>query len=144
MSKKLFIDTNIWLRFLVKDESEQHQASAKLIEQIEQGVYQPYTSSWVMMELFFVLTKLYAHQPLPAQTIIKQILTTRSLTLIEKTSLSAAISLSQQTKVKLADCLIATQIPTGIMLVTYDHDFTKLAKHLTNLQIQTPETLVGK
>jgi len=134
--KKLFIDTNIWLRFLLQD-NDQAKACQNLIELIETGKFRVYASSIVMLELNYVLSSSYKIKPSQVVKDIKAILKTRNLVLIEETDFGKALNWHEKFKVKLADCLIGSQLPKGMILVSYDKDFKKLPVNLT-----TPENLL--
>jgi predicted nucleic-acid-binding protein len=122
---KIFLDTNIWIRPLVED-SKQSTEIINLIKAVDQGQFQPYTSNIVLLEVNFVLQSVYKAKSSSVITDIQNILKTKSLVLIEKTRFKEAIKLHQQTRVKLTDCLIATQLPPNTTLITYDQDFQKL------------------
>ena len=136
--KKVFLDTNVWLRFLLQDEKEQAEACLKLLELIEAGKFRPYTSAIVLLELQYVLTVVYK---IPREEVVKDIeaiLGTRGLVLIEKTDFRKALEAYRQTKIKLADCLIATALPAKTMLCSYDQDFRKVA----GVTVKTPAEVV--
>ena len=69
---------------------------------------------------------------------MKAILASRNLTLIEKTNWRQAIELYQQHNIKLADCLIASQLAKGVILCTYDQDF----KRLKEVASVTPDQVI--
>lgn len=138
--RKIFLDTNFWVRFLIQDDSQKYQDCRHLVEAIESGQFSAYTSTIVLLETNFVLTKNYH---VPAKLAIEKIsglLHLKSLSIIEKTSFPKALKLHQQTRVKLADCLIATQLPPKATLVTYDEDFKKIP----HLSPQTPANLLAQ
>jgi len=136
--KKIFLDTNVLLRFLLED-NNQAQACIELLTQIESGVYKPYTSSPVLLEIIYVLSKLYQIPKSKIITDVNEILKTRNLTLIENTSLSKAIELFQQNNIKLMDCVIALQVPPKCFLCSYDQEFKKLSF----VKIVKPEELLN-
>ena len=78
------------------------------------------------MEILFILTRFYRFPQKKVLDAIKKILRLRNLTLIEKTDTPRALRMLAKYKVKYGDCLIATQIPKGVTLVSYDKDFDKL------------------
>src|SRR3990167_4309159 len=104
--KKLFLDTNIWLRFILED-NEQAKDCRQLIIQIEAGKWRVYTSTIVLLEINYVLGSVYKIKQSQVIDDLEAILKTRNLTLIEKTNFVFALKLYRQTKVKLSDCLIA-------------------------------------
>lgn len=133
---KIFLDTNVWLRYLLQD-NRNSKSCGELIQAIEAGKFRPYTSTIVLLEINYVLTSLYKIPISRVAKDIRIITKTRNLTIIEKTNFPEALNLYQKTKIKLADCLIATQLPTNSILVTFDKDFKKVPK----LAIQTPKYL---
>lgn len=134
--KKLFLDTNIWLRFILED-NEQAEDCRKLITQIEAGKWRVYTSTIVMLEVNYVLSSVYKIKVSRVLEDIEAILKTRNLTLIEKTDFRQAIKLYRQAKIKLTDCLIAAQLPKKMVFVSYDQDFKKLP-----VLLKTPAELI--
>lgn len=122
----IFLDANILLRYLVADHSEPFEDCRALIIAIQKGSLQPYVSSIVLLEVAYVLSSVYG---VPRSAIVKDVATIldlRGLVIVEETHFRNAFDLHQKTKVKLADCLIATQVPDGVTIATYDRDFAKL------------------
>ena len=90
MVKKVFIDTNVWLRFLLKDEKNQLKPSRDLIKLAEEGKIRPYTSAIVLLEINYVLSKIYRISLARVQTVVGAILSTRNLVIIDKTNFKRA------------------------------------------------------
>ena len=135
--EKVFLDANVILRYVVADHEEPFEECRKLITSIRAGSIRPYISSIVLLEVAHVLYSVYK---VPRSEIIKDIATIlelRGLVVVEETNFREAFSLHQKTGVKLADCLIATQVPKGVALVTYDRDFAKLP----GLTARTPKEI---
>ena len=139
MVKKVFIDTNVWLRFILKDEKEQFVWSKKLIEQIEEGRFKPYTSAIVFLEINFVLAKLYKITFSKIDKIIKGILATRNLIVVDKTDFKKTFVWHKKYKIKLSDCLIASSLPKGCCLITWDRELKKIKL----LQVCSPQQLMN-
>ncbi|MBU1085502.1 MAG: PIN domain-containing protein [Candidatus Beckwithbacteria bacterium] len=133
---KLFIDSNVWLRFILED-NEQAEECKKLIKLIEEGRFRVYTSSIVMLEINFVLSSIYKIRMIDVIKDLEAILKTRNITLLEKTDFNKALSWHKQFKIKLADCLIGSQIDKNMILVSFDKDFDKLP-----VKVKTPGELV--
>lgn len=129
--KKLFLDTNIWLRFILED-NEQARDCRELITQIETGKWRVYTSTIVMLEINYVLSSVYKIKTVQVLDDLESILKTRNLTLIETTNFVTALKLNRRTRVKLSDCVIAIQVPKQMIFVSYDQDFKKLPVLLKN------------
>lgn len=134
---KIFLDTNIWLRFFLQD-NEQFASVEKLITAVEEGKFLPYTSSIVFLELVFVLGKTYDLSKEKVKDYLEAILETRNLTLIEKTNTKKSLSFFAKYNVKFSDCLIASQIPTGVTLVSFDQEFLKIR----DINTKTPEQII--
>lgn len=137
---KVFLDTNIWLRFLTADNEALYQKCLSLFENIERGRIKPYTSTIVLLEIHFVLAKIYQ---ISKENILKDlfvILKTRNLTLIEKTNFPKALYYYQKYQVKLADCLIASQLPKTTILCTFDQELRKIKE----IKIAIPQELQEK
>lgn len=135
---RIFIDTNVFLRFLLDEDSEQHRDSVKLFAAIAEGKFSPYTSNIVVAEITHVLTRIYKQPKSIVLSSIEKLLTIRNLTIIEKTNTKDAVKLYKTFSMKFGDCLIATQVPNGVTLVTYDTDFLKV-KHL---RVATPTDML--
>lgn len=138
--KKIFIDTNVWLRFLTADNKEQFKSCRKLLGKIEEGKLRSYTSVIVLLEIIYTLTSFYKVKKNQVIDDIKNILSTRNLTLVEKTDFNRSLELFSKLSIKLADCLIAAQIPPEVILCTYDQEFKKIK----NISVFTPEEILAK
>ena len=123
---KVFIDSNIFIRLLTQDDPQKASSCTRFFENIEQGRLRPYISNVIILEILFVLKKLYKFPKAKVVEDINTILSLRNLTIIEKTDTLAALTLYKKHNIKFGDCLIATQIPKGVKLVSYDTEFAKL------------------
>lgn len=137
--KKIFIDTNVWLRFLTVDDKEKFIYCDKLISLIEEGKIRSYTSNVVLLEVAYTLKTFYRIDQKQIISDIRAIIAGRNMTLIEKTDFGEALILFQKYRLGLADCLIATQLPKGTIFCTYDQDFRKLKKIIS----LTPEEILS-
>lgn len=136
--KKLFLDTNLFLRFFLRDDEDQYQSVCKLLSKIEEGKFRPYTSSIVLLELNYVARNIYK---LPIDDVIdyiNAIKKMRGMVVVEKTDSDKAILFYRKYKIKLGDCFIVTQLPKEAMLVTYDEDF----KRIEEIKSQTPDEIL--
>lgn len=123
---KVFLETSVFIRYFTADDAKKFKACLKLIEVIENGRFRSYTSNIVVFETIFVLTRIYGFSKKEVLEGIKRILGLRNLTLIETSNTKEAIKLFEKYSIKYPDCLIATQVPTGVKLVSYDTDFSKI------------------
>ncbi len=135
---KVFLDTNIWLRFFIDDKTTLHDISHELINSIEAGTHEPYTSAIVCLEVQYVLKTFYKQPIQKVHKYIEAVLSTRNMTLIDKTDFKRAWDLHRKTGNKLSDCLILTQIPSTVALCTFDEHLVKQ----TQVKTVKPEELV--
>ena len=136
----LFLDSNIWIRYFVSDDAEKFTSCRQLFQVIDQGVIRPYVSTIVLLEVYWVVTSVYKRSIDQARIYIETMLAMRGLVIVEKTDFLRAFMLHQHTHMKLADCLIATQLPSGVTLCTYDQEFRKIPR----VSIIEPQEAVGK
>lgn len=108
------------------DDEKKFKDCLRLLEIIEKGKIRPYTSNIIILEIIFVLIRIYKFPKKKVLDGIKKILNLRNFTLIETTNAKEAIKIFKSHNVKFPDCLIATQIPEGAKMVTYDQDFQKI------------------
>ena len=123
---KVFIDTSVFIRFLTFDDKQKAQECEQFFKQVEQGKLRPYISNIVILEIQFVLTRLYSFPKNKVLLDIGNLIALRNLTIVEKTDTKKALSLHKKINVKYPDCLISTQIPKDTKVVTYDEDFSKI------------------
>ncbi len=129
---KIFIDTSVFIRFLTQDDKEKFKKCSELFELVEEGRIRPYSSNIVILEIHYVLTRIYNFAKNQVIQDIENVLSLRNLTLIEKTKTKKALILYKKHSIKYADSLIYNQVPDGVTLITYDHEFSKL-EPITNL-----------
>ncbi|MBI3956141.1 PIN domain-containing protein [Candidatus Gottesmanbacteria bacterium] len=135
---KVFLDTNIFIRFFVPEDEIVHASVRSLLDQVQQGVLIPYTSSVVLLECSYVLQKNYGFPSVRVQDALDRIVAMRNMTIKETTNIKKALSFWRKTAVKFTDCLIATQVPDGVTFVTYDRDFAKLP-----VRAKTPKQILA-
>lgn len=123
---KVFIDTSVFIRFLTQDDKQKAYECEHFFELVEQGKLRPYISNIVILEIQFVLTRLYSFPKNKVLMDIGNLLALRNLTLVEKTDTKKALGLFKKHNIKYADCLIATQVLPGVKLVSYDKDFREI------------------
>jgi len=121
----IFLDSNIFLRYFVPDNEEKYGHCVSLFKLIDLGTLRPYTSPLVLLECYFVLTRQYKFPNDRVARALVEIEAVRNMTMVNTIDTHQALKLWQKTGVKLADCLITTQVGKGIVLCTYDTEFKK-------------------
>ncbi len=123
---KLFLDTSVLVRYFTNDDLGKANEVRELLGLVESGKVRVYTSSVVISELMFVLMRLYKLKKAEALDKANLVLEMRNMVLEEKTDTRRALEWFGLFGVKLGDCMIATQIPKGVGICTYDADFSKI------------------
>ena len=120
------IDTNIIIRFLVKDNEEQFLISKDIFQQIQQGVLKVEILSEVLMEVLFVMIKVYK---IPKGIVIEKL---KSLLLLDgvvnddKAICIDALNLMQNKNIDYVDALICTKnVLQGYGKISFDKDVMK-------------------
>lgn len=129
---KIFLDTNIFLRLLIPKDKHSAEECHTVINNVESGTIEGFTSTIVISELIYVLLKLYKIEKYQVLEWINDVLKMNNLSIIESTNLKKAVQYYKEYNIKFGDCLIATQVPQGVSLCTYDSDFKKI-KDLTTI-----------
>lgn len=139
-SKKFFIDTNIFLRYFVKEEKQAFKDCLEFFDKIKNKKITAVTSAIVLLEINYVLIAFYKYPKDKACEIIASIINLPGLKFINDINQLTAIELYKEKNVKFADCLIASILldKADYLLVSYDHDFDKLGlKRLEPKEILT-------
>lgn len=136
---KVFVDTNIWVRYFVRDNKEQFEYCSQLIKSIESGKVRSYVSPIVLLELFYVLQSVYDVPRIEVSEDIQAILDMRMITILDRTDSRKAFDVHTNTHVKYSDCLIATQLSKDMILCTYDIDFKKF----DGIRVANPKQVLG-
>lgn len=123
---KIFLDTNFWIRLYLEDNPKQLKICKDLIAKIEAGGFQIYTSSIVFLEISFVLKSVYKLPFSKIVEILDSILTLRGITINDKTDIKKALKFYKKYKIKFSDCLIASQLPVNVILVSFDEELPKI------------------
>ncbi len=135
--RKVFIDTNVWLRVILKDDETQYIASYRLFKAVEEGKIRAYISGIILMELIYVLRKVYKFSSSEVKEVIQKVLDTRGLYFIDKINTRKALDFYFKYNLKFSDCLIASQLSNDLLFCSFDKDFKKIRE----VNFTTPEEL---
>lgn len=127
--KSYFIDTNIFLRVLVKEDERVFNECFAFLEQVKAGNIRAYTSSLVLSEVNWVLAKLYGFDKTEVVAALKSITHLRNLKISDTCSASEAVSMYEANNVKFIDSMLASNdvfTKKNAYMVSYDRDFDTL------------------
>jgi predicted nucleic-acid-binding protein len=133
---KAFVDTNVFIRFFVKDDSEKAAGLERLFQKVQQGEIALYIMPIVILEIVWVLEKFYKWSRKDVSEIIETILSTPEIRVEMKDVIFQAIQLYKDSNVKFADAFITQWVikEGGSLFYTYDKKHFKTTK----LEIKEP------
>jgi predicted nucleic-acid-binding protein len=116
------LDTNVLVRYIVRDDDEQSEAATRLIESKCTADNPGLVSSIVMCELTWVLTRGYGYRRDMVGRVIRRILLVQELQVENAEMAWQAVRLFEQGKADFADYLIGVSNREGKAEVTYTFD----------------------
>lgn len=124
-----FLDTNIFLRPIIKDDLQKTNDCRKLFDLIEQEKIKVVTSSIVLAELVWTSISFYKISKKEIIKILKGILKLKGLKLSNNCNMFLAIAFYEKNNIKFTDTLIAANTffsKKNVKIISYDKDFDKL------------------
>lgn len=135
---KILLDTNIWIRYVIRDNEKQYDTVINLIRANEEGLIQIYSSSIVFLEISYVLKNIYHFKFEEILEVLHSITQTKGITIIQGTDVELALIYFEKYRVKFTDCLIAGQLKEKIILTTFDKEFKKVKEVMS----RTPQEVL--
>lgn len=125
---KKFVDTNIFLRFLLADHPQQSPACKKLFEKATKNQIKLVTLSIVIIEISWVLLSFYKESKKEAIKKIKTIIFWENLEILDRDILLSAVDLFEKNNLDFIDAYVASWLEAKKIkqIYSYDHDFDKL------------------
>jgi len=126
--KQVFADTNIFLRFLTRDDVEKAEACRMLLEQAERGEVNLVISHLVLAELAWTLKSYYRLSRQEIAENLRELLNLRSIRVSQKALLLRAVQLYEQFNVDFTDAYNVAEMEKRSIrhIYSYDEDFDKL------------------
>lgn len=124
-----FVDTNIFLRPIVKDSQKAAQECKELFQKIRASEINAFTSNLVLVEIHWVLKRFYQLKKGDLLKILKGIYKFKHLRIENKQNMGKALELYEKHSVKLVDAIIASHsrvLSKEVVIISYDKDFDKL------------------
>lgn len=124
----IFIDTNYFLRLLLKDIDHQHKKAKKLFQQAAKGEKQTFTSTIVFFEIYWVLSSFYEQNKKQVTPILNKILAMKFIGIEERELLLEALEVFENKNIDLEDAynLIYAQSNNASEFITFDKKLEKL------------------
>jgi len=127
MSRR-FLDTNIFLRYLARDDEGKASAALALLMRVEQGEERVVTSAMVIFETIFTLEKSYGVPKTTIRERLENIISMRGLQLTDKALYYRALELYVDKNVSFADAYNSAFVQTRgeSEIYSWDSDFDKV------------------
>jgi predicted nucleic-acid-binding protein len=129
MPKKYFIDSNVFLRVLVRDNEEMFQKSYSFLESVKNGEKKACTSSFVIAEVQWVLSNFYKFPKEKSIAAISGILALSHLKILSDHSIQLAVELYKNNAIKFVDTILASHTfftQKNAVMLSYDKEFDKI------------------
>ena len=125
--KPLLLDTNILLRFITGEPTDQAEEVADLVRAAEAGKVKLCVLPMVLAEAVFVLTGFYNHPRSKVADVLTHLISSSGFYSDEQERMLQALKLYGSGKLDFVDCyLAAISICEERPLVSYDRDLVKL------------------
>lgn len=142
-----FVDTNYFLRFLLKDNDQQFNEVEKLFLGAAEGKTELFSSTIVFFELYWVLSSYYGKNKMGLIDILRKILELEYIVFDEREDLYRSLEIFQKENVDLEDSYNLTRaLRKGAgELKTFDKKLLKLyQKSLSRMRYGRGGTLVDE
>jgi len=103
MDDPIFVDTNVFLRFFVRDVEPFYQKAMELFEKAERGEARIETSDLVIAEIVWVLESFYAFSKDEIRDVIEVILETKNIKVANNERVKQAVNLYSSGKMDFID-----------------------------------------
>ena len=134
MSDRRLVDTNVIVRYLIRDHEKHAVAARKLFEACDQGQVTLVLLPTVVAECVFVLESFYKHSRADISQILSSVITSPGIDLLEKPVHLDALDRFAKTKLHFVDCVIAaTAARDDIPVATFDRDFRRFPDVRVNI-----------
>ena len=127
---RVFVDTNIFIRYLTNDDPAKADRVEKLLSQAEAGTVSLVTTEMVIAEIVWVLESFYELEPSAIAPLIRGILATSGLEVINASLVRGALELYEREGIDFVDGYIAAVMEKQGMSELYSYD----RKHISRIR----------
>lgn len=127
--REYFVDTNVFLRFLLADEPKQFRLAKTLFEKAEEGKISLWTTEVVILEIIWTLKSFFKLTPTQIQLKVSSLLAMGGLTVPHRDFILQGLDLFVKKGVDFVDAynfLLAQKEKKKIL--SFDEDFDKIGK----------------
>ncbi len=121
------VDTNVILRYLLKDDEALFNRASGLLERVKTGEEVVVIPESVLTECVYVLLKVYKVDRLTVAEKLLGLFSYKGIANSDKKDLIDAIALFKKTQIGIVDCIVcAKAINQGLTLFTFDDDLKNI------------------
>jgi predicted nucleic-acid-binding protein len=124
-----FGDTNLFIRFLTKDDLVKAQAVYNLLQKVKKKEVELHVSEIVLAEIVHILSSkiLYNLPRSEVKNKLQTLLLLENLKIPNKKNYFKALDFYSEYNIDFADCLIASRVlESDLKLISFDKDFRKI------------------
>ena len=141
--KQIFIDTNVFVRFLVADNKRMAKECRELFQKIEAGEIKAETDLIVITEVIWVLTSFYKIEKAEVVKYVALLLEVKNLLIKDENIINKALEIFQEKNVDFIDAFCASFVLKRKIsyLCSYDKDYDKIFKDNKTIKRIEPKDL---
>ncbi len=127
-----FVDTNYFLRFILRDNENQYQIARELFESAILGKTKLFTSTVVFFEICWVLSTFYQKKKKEYLDILSDILKMNFIELDERELLIEVLAINKNHNLSLEDCynIVFAKNNQAVSFATFDKKLLKLYEQM--------------
>ncbi len=126
MHNHVVLDTNVILRYLLRDHEEMFQTSNEVFENIRKGTQKAELLDCVLAECVYVLTKFYRVSRAETADKLQMLLLYKGISNSNRQTMLDALALYRSENVNIVDCLVHQTAKDGKLSVfSFDLDLTR-------------------
>ncbi len=128
MKERIYVDTNVFIRYLTDDVPEQAEQSKNLFEQAEEGRYELFICDLVAAEIIYVLESVYKISKKDTAEKLLAIIKLTNVVLENKSIVLEALELYEEKSLDFTDAYLAchTRKSRHRKVFSFDKDFKKI------------------
>ncbi len=122
----VLIDTNVIIRFIIKEPKEQFEVAKELFEEVAKEKLKVGIDECVVLESYYVLHKVYGIEKDEVLDILQKILLLKNVVHERKFLLLEALQIMKKRRIDFVDALLCAKSKLfGISVVSFDKDLEK-------------------
>lgn len=125
--EKKLPDTNVIVRYLVKDDEAQYSKAKDFFDKVKNGSSKAIIIESVVAECIYVLTKIYKVPRTTAAESLRDILHYRGIANDDQKELINALTLFSERNIDIVDCILCVKASNAeLSLFSFDDDLNKI------------------